>query len=270
MDIPNEFVETLLNHGRACIAVDQTLVEEANGAIGEMIQTLCAGDRSQLVRPGESDCDVGFVYRPEKSGSDHKYFLHFAPDLFALADRSGISYTQFAKQLAVVERLYNLLGSYAIALGQKIDDESPDLFSGPLATNIQQCLLHQTAYSSTTLRGLWYPPGKNQRGAKKHIDRSFLSIHLGDEGGALIGLKDEHDEVGEIISPEKGQALVFFGIKALLASRGRVKPLWHYSTVEAGKDRRALVQFIHIETGSLVYDAEAVYDAFREVLIAAQ
>ena len=263
MDISNEFVGTLLNQGQAFVAVDQTLVEDANGAMGETIQTLRVGDRPQLVRPGEGDCDVGLVYRPGKSGFDHKYFFHLAPDFTTLADDSGLSYTQLEKQLAVLERLYALLGSCAIALGQQIDDEFPDLFSGPLATNIQQCLLHQTAYSSTTLRGLWYPAGNNQHGAKKHIDCSFLSIHLGDKGGKLIGLKDEHDEVGEIISPEPGQALIFFGVKAFLASRGKIEPLWHYSTVDVGQDRKALVQFTHIDTGSPVIDAKAVYDAFR-------
>jgi hypothetical protein len=116
---------------------------------------------------------------------------------------------------------------------------------------------------------LWYPGVDLQRGAKPHIDRGLLAIHLGDKGGDLIKLAGPDDEVGQVISPDPGEAVIFPGVKALWASGGKVSPMWHKSTTVPGQDRLATVSFWHIELpeGYQVVDALEAYDYFyRKVM----
>lgn len=257
MLVPQSLVRTLLSEGMVLVSVDQTLVDDALGACLELI-TMFQDDpgKCSYTRAGEYEPEVGLVYRPGKNGSDHKYFFHYSHDLQFPVEAT--------KQCGVLKKLYEMLGLLSLTIGQQLDDEYSELFSSPLAPNILQCLLQSLPYSTTTLRGLWYPNTVDRNGAKAHIDRSFITAHLGDEGGNLWAILNPDDEQGVPVSPPKGKALLFFGVKALHVSGGRLKPLRHRSTVEQDGDRKALVQFTHLDVNVLVSDAKKAHDAFYE------
>jgi isopenicillin N synthase-like dioxygenase len=119
----------------------------------------------------------------------------------------------------------------------------------------------QRPYSTSVLRFLRYPDIPGQAGAKDHFDKSFLTIHLGDDGGELY----IEDRAGQwvLASPPQGMALVFFGVKALYASNGVLTPLRHKATTEPGKVRTAAVLFAHVGLDIDVQDAQVAYDSFR-------
>lgn len=256
MFISRSLVRTLLSEGMVLVSIDQTLVDDALGSCLEII-TMFQDDpeKCSYTRVGEDEPDVGLVYRSGKNGSDHKYFFHYAHDL-RLSEKAQ-------KQFGILKKLYETLGRLSLNISQQFDDEYAEYFSGPLTTSILQSLLEPLPYSTTTLRGLWYPNTIDQNGAKAHIDRSFISTHLGDEGGKLWALQSHDEKQGVVVSPPKGKALVFFGVKALYVSRGRLQPLLHRSTVEQTGDRKALVQFSHLDINIPVIDAKRAYDAFQ-------
>lgn len=240
------------------VPVDQTLVDDALGATQRLI---VAPDHTQwsLVRPHEEESDVGLVYREGKNGSDHKYFFHYAHDLTTIAWSAGLNVHAVKAELDVLARLYSELNRMALTIGASLEEEFPGIFRGQLVSELKRSMTESHPFGTTTLRGLFYPTDENQKGAKTHLDRSLFTIHLGDEGGALWAARDEADTGGRIISPPKGSALVFCGVKVLALTRGRVRPLWHRSSVEVGKDRKALVHFVHVPTEVPVRDARTEF-----------
>jgi hypothetical protein len=99
-------------------------------------------------------------------------------------------------------------------------------------------------YGTTVLRSLYYPAGDQQVGAVPHLDRGFITAHLGDVGGQLLAYSGK-DGAGEVVvSPKPGEMLLFWGVKILWVSGGKIQPLWHGSTVHA--DRFAQVLFGHV------------------------
>lgn len=262
IDFAHSTARALVFQQMDLIPVDQTLVDDALGATERVIASLDPTLWS-LVRPGEGEPDVGLVYRPGKGNADHKYFFHYSHDLKALAWGQRLSHGAIHHELIVIERLYSELNRTALAIGAALEDILPSQLGGVLVKRMLQSMNESHPFATTTLRGLWYPAHAGQKGARAHLDRSFLTLHLGDEGGSLLALSNENDPHGRVISPRKGNALVFCGVKMLELARGRLTPLWHKSTVEANRDRKALVHFVHVPTAVQVTDAKETFVAYR-------
>ena len=110
--------------------------------------------------------------------------------------------------------------------------------------------------SRPLLRLLDYPP-KGEEKAEVHFDRNFVSFHAGDKGGELFLRRKDGTE--EPISPCEGQAVIFWGYKAEMASKRSstpLKALAHGSKGKEGERRRAIVSFMH--TGIELWDAPPV------------
>ena len=107
------------------------------------------------------------------------------------------------------------------------------------------CKVSPPAYSANVMRLLSYPPQINSIVGKEHIDRGLFTIHLGDQGGKLLAIDNYGNEV--CVSPKPGQVLIFFGVKCLWASKGKVRPLRHKAVSTPNHLREAVVTFWHTD-----------------------
>lgn len=262
--ISSATARTLIHEQIAYLPIGQGLVDDANAAM----QTIISAQREQasqwsFIRPGEDDADIGLVYRPKRTKGDHKYFFHFAHDYAKVVKEARQCTRHLTHELLLVDRLYSFLNGKALALAAQFDEDYRELFPDAplLQKRVLQSIVSPSAYSTTTLRGLWYPNDPQQNGAGEHFDRSLFTFHLGDTGGALCAPLSGRSAESVSISPPPGKLLVFFGVKALCLSGGHLKPLRHASTVEPGQDRQALVHFVHVRTDVPVKNAQETHDS---------
>lgn len=254
-------VDQLLDHGYAYLTFDSSLINNASNAFQLFLRSLGENkSRWYLTRLGENDADVGVVEKGGQQGSDNKTYFHLSHDLPMMANNSGATET---RQQLVCLRTMNKLHDVLKALSLDITLE---LFRrglvGPEVTSlISDTFRLSVPYNVSTLRLLSYPDVPGQSGAKAHYDKSWLTFHLGDDGGEIKVLDDSKQWV--IASPPRGSVLVFFGVKALSLSGGTLKPLRHLSTTLPGKERTAAVMFVHTDIGHEVCDAEAEYEHFH-------
>jgi len=252
-------VRQLVEGGYATYRFDQGLIGRAQEECRRVIERFChrpAVER-EFTRLGEDEPDLGFIRRDGKGRGDDKYFFHYANDL-----RRSDAPNLRAYELPAIAELYEANSGFAVEVGRYLCDAYPDLFPRRIITDLLCAGAVATPYSTNVLRGLYYPKKtdkEKRQGAKKHIDRGFLTQHFGDIGGDLLAYNDHHDEVGVRVSPPDGLVLVFFGVKVKYITGGAVEPLWHGSITEPGKDRQAMVQFNHINTGFEVRDANVAY-----------
>lgn len=239
-----ECVHGLARDGYAYIDIDSDQVDAVrDGFKGFIERRNVLGDdtRWALQRPGEDEIDRGLWAR-EGNGKDIKSVFHFDRDLVTdLCVQNRVMYTEDISYFRATAKLYKELCVQAGRVLQAFDGLHETRMYTPFLLS-----RNQQPYATTTLRSLWYPPVVGQKGAKPHIDRGLLTIHLGDEGGHLLALTNKDDSNGEPVSPVRGKALVFWGVKVLWATDGKFRPLWHSSVTDPGQERFALVQFNHI------------------------
>jgi 2OG-Fe(II) oxygenase superfamily len=248
-------VTDLLKDGYAYIPVDALAVANAQKAAQRLLRSIGSDESWSITRRGEDEPDLGVISKSKQQGYDEKSYFHFAVDLPILAPRN-ITKQQRAC-LMLIERVYHALKMESsniiseLVRREELPIEQLDILGS---------FRLQRPYSTSVLRFLNYPDTPQQTGAKDHFDKSFLTLHLGDDGGELY----VQDTTGAwvLASPPQGMALVFFGVKALYASDGALKPLRHRSTTEPGKVRTAAVLFVHTNLDIEVKDAQRAYDEF--------
>ncbi len=223
--------------------------------------------------PTSHEFDVGVVM-PNDPERDTKYFYHH--NRFLLQQLSKLRNKFMSREdhefVNAVESLYQ----YTCDLGGEIIAALDRWFDyGALSEYCRTCMQSYPdvdPYSLTTARSLYYPAGPEQHGARAHYDKSFITIHLGDQGGELIGFKDEEDDLGFPISPRPGEAIVFPGLKSKWVSRDELKVLRHKSITNPDQDRFAQVLFCHVGLRDyLMQDAKKgmsdFTNRFREALL---
>ena len=261
----DNYVKDLVHGGFAVVPsshhnVSVHLIEGANEASQNLIRTMselrCETGFSRL---GEGDDkDIGLIERIRDRDGETKFFLHYTHELRDFIEQRDILRDALSNHwgdLAKLDRLryeisrfiIDVLKLVEIEAGDKIDrsqiEKLPDAFIRTYFESI--------TFSTTVLRSLWYPPTEDQVGAEGHLDRDFLTAHLGDRGGKLYG----HRELGPgkrfDLSPSIGEIALFWGVRAPIISNGFLKPLYHSADAHPGEDRQALVQFNNLPTPQL-------------------
>jgi hypothetical protein len=265
----SQAVQALVEVGHMCIPVDGTLIEEAKAAL-RTVHDYCQGFRSDLsvTRRGEDGFDLGYIIRDGSEAADVKEFFHFAHDLCTYTDLNQKSWLHgLREELRLLGKVYTYLNELSLDIAQVLDDEHGHLFREKLLTQMKQSTRESRPYEVPALRSLWYKSHAKQLGASTHIDRNFLTTHFGDEGGKLIGRMGGEPGRPFECTPDKGFAVVFFGVKALYATNGKLQPFWHESEMVAGLDRRALVHFAHVDIGFPVVSARRAYEDFYRAVL---
>lgn len=255
-----QIVRDLLQNGYAYMPIDSVLVSNASQAADKFLQSLDGDyERWALTRTGEEEPQLGVITKSKAQGFDEKLYVHVPHDLAYKVSLSGIRETpQQLVCLRLMNKLHDALKSISLNLSYELAEQ------GAIEPELYNTVVHtfrmSEPYNVSTLRFLFYHDVPDQTGAKAHYDKSFFSIHLGDDGGELW-IKDAS---GAWIraSPPAGSALVFFGVKVLEATGGIYRPILHKSTTVPGKDRKAAVMFVHVDIGHEVRSAEEEYQRF--------
>jgi len=265
-----DIVKTLINDGYVTVAanvhkISPDLIRDSTIAIQEITEHIrqlkC---EHSFVRDGEEERDIFLVHRDGSGNKDLKYFLHISHDVDEYISRNCVLAKALESQcrnMALLKKLHADLQHFVLQILWEVDNGYEDIFALNLADAFLDSVRKSSPYGVTTLRGLWYPNQVGQSGARGHFDRDLLTAHLGDSGGQLNAFRTLDGGLVKPVSPEQGEILLFWGIKALWASNGKVMPLKHGSTIIPGQDRRALVQFNHVEVGRKIVTAE---DSFYE------
>lgn len=252
---------TLWEEGVAFFSIDTGLIETARTGFKEFVKRRDElGDHAhwRFARPDEHENDLGLIQR-NGAGYDTKSFLHHDHSYYMRLKGAKVDADNAdATFLAANQRLLDAVNRNGLELVKALDAQ----YKIGCADNYATCQKEVLPYSTTTLRSLYYPDGPRQTGAKAHIDRSFLTIHLGDEGGSLQIMQQDGQWVN--ISPPDGFAVAFFGVKALWMTGGRKKPLKHRSVTFPGSDRFAFVHFGHVVVPDYyVEEAQTAYNDWR-------
>jgi isopenicillin N synthase-like dioxygenase len=266
MDTLSVSVDQLIAMGHAFVEVDNVLLKNAKTAWKQVVPELGLWPEGfPITRRGEREPDLGLIFRPGKGEGDYKYFLHTAHDLcLYMSQFQKKLFSEYEQQFLALDALRRHLDDVALQLTRQLDTRYGQYFCKPLSPSVQMCAKNSKPYATTTLRSLWYPAAETQEGAMLHIDRDVLTIHVGDEGGSLIACDNQNGDNQHTLSPPESHAVVFFGVKVLYLSDGKIQPLWHGSTVEEGNDRLAMVQFVQADVGFEVENAKQVYRDFYE------
>jgi hypothetical protein len=239
-------------------------IDSSQALIEAMAQFDC---QTALLRYGEREPELGLVHRTPDDGKDIKYFLHLAHDLRFLiktVPELEIKLRPHRHHIAVLEALYYDVYFFlnVVLLHAKLEVLALRQLTPDLIERFNKSFTESLPDSTSTLRGLWYPASQAHQGARGHFDRSFITAHLGDRGGSLLGHREMGLGQAFDISPKFGQILLFWGVKALMLSQGTLMPLWHSATTRPDEDRQALVLFGHVEIPHLVDDALVGYQEF--------
>jgi isopenicillin N synthase-like dioxygenase len=259
-------LQQLIEQGFMFVPVDESLIQAANTSWRAFIEEEKDSKVGfPITRRGESSPDLGHIIRNGDNGGDIKHFLHLAHDFCRLLSDAGRKDfgAHYGSMYVSLDALRKHLDDVSIQIARQLDKKYSSLFREPLTPNMLRCSKNSIPYATPTLRTLLYPSEPRQTGARVHIDRSFITLHVGDKGGTLLGCDGEFGNSFSI-SPSQGEAAVFFGVKVLHLTEGRIFPLWHKSTVEPNQDREATVHFAHADIGIDVVDARATYNEFFE------
>ena len=234
--------------------------QEAQEAYRELIHTGNL-ERIRLLRfiteyrpDGTPEWDDGFlnwVNDRDNPGKDTKHVFHWRPDtarnireilfrnkdtrLFQLVDAFlSQCTTVHGYHLRIVLNLLEAFDMLGVVQASFLNEFIGSYFN-PGAT------------SRAVTRLLYYPETAQSSKAKRHLDRSFITLYGGDTGGSLYGVFP--DGSTEIVSPKEGEILVFWGFKAKIFAREhdmQIEPLAHEARTEGGAERQAVVSFFHI------------------------
>ncbi len=200
-----------------------------------------------LCRKGEDpeELDRGLSQRKgDGTSADNKFVTHYDPLLSSDFVKTGKILTSTEYEFFdAMQILYDVLTANVTDILIECDKILKTDMASLYQLTINE---NQIPYATTALRCLGYPPVENQKGATGHDDRGCLATHLGDEGGWLLGALQNSPGKMVKISPKQGQVLLFWGVKILWASQGRLNPLWHSSRTKPEEYRSAMVGFHHI------------------------
>lgn len=213
--------------------------------------------RFTLTRRGESEPDMLLVHRHAEEGKDHKSFMHYSHDI---PKQLQAEISRIVPNWNTLQRLDIELNRFIENVCGVLEKEHKALFGIELSSRFRRSITRSMPYNTTTLRGVYYPPSLEQKGAKAHFDRCFITAHLGDQGGNLYAHHALQRGSSVSVSPKSGEILLFWGVKAFMLSRGAVVPLYHSASTLQYRERRALVRFNHLAVGKKVVDARAYYD----------
>lgn len=238
--------------------IPEELISTASDTMASFIrQSRQFDERFTITRRGESEPDMLLVHRGAAEGKDHKSFVHYSHDIPTTLQKEILGRVPTWVSLQTLEtELNRFIESVCFVLEARY----PSLFGASLVPLFRNSVTRSIPYSTTTLRGVFYPPSLEQKGAKAHFDRSFLTAHLGDQGGNLYAHHALQRGSSVSVSPRTGEILLFWGVKAFILSRGRVVPLFHSASTLQYRERRALVRFNHVTVGKKVIDARTHYD----------
>ena len=252
----HDYVSLLVERGYVEVAprdhgISPAAIKRANEAIEFLVTSLSRfGEQAAVTRDGEHEPDLLLMVRNGQAGMDRKQFLHIAHDLEQhLPDAVFWALTEQEKnELEVVKRIYFELNRFVAQVVNAVFATYPYHFSGNVPKLYSDAAVESQPYATSSLRGLWYPPQDHVGGAKAHFDRSFLTAHCGDEGGSLNAHRSLRGGSVVPISPQLGNIVLFWGIKALEVSKGKLTPLYHSASTLPHTPRRALVFFGQIQT----------------------
>lgn len=254
--------EQLWEEGYTFFPLDEALVEPARCGFKQFLQRrkLQSDQRDWcLQRPGEDESDLGLIQRYGGEYDVKSFFHHDSSLLEQLTQQRLLYDARDTEFLSANSRLLKGVNDIGCQLVEALDE----LYNLDCSADYLHCLQNGAPYCATTLRSLFYPAGPLQTGAKAHIDRSFLTIHLGDEGGSLQVLIDGQ---WENISPPAGYGVAFFGVKVLWLTAGTKQPLRHRSVTFPGSDRFAFVHFGHVQLrGYQVTNAQIAQKDWQEL-----
>ena len=256
-------VHALVNTGYAYVTpsasnVPVYLVEAASEAMQWLIKYYEELGINPITRVGENEPDILLIQRKVEEQKDVKSFFHFSHDAPWPADVMALS------RFRTLSLLHDSINALIARVLDAMQKEYPRLFMQDVLPLFRQSTMQSLPYSTTTLRGLAYPPG---RSARMHFDRGFITAHCGDKGGFLVQQRPGGQP--EAVSPPPGHLLLFWGVKAAWVSKGLLKPMFHGSESSDNMMRSAMVQFCHIDIGQPVADAALSYLECRKFFNAA-
>lgn len=206
-------------------------------------------DSQESVKP-----DLGVIIRDPSEWNeedcrfqDDKAFLHYSlrqPYLEGRLKKRGVAFDRY-RHLLFGARAFTTFCAEVIlpALALAFDLEFPFY-------NFYDLVMESEALQRDTLRIVWYrsrekPPGTLL--AAEHTDATLITVHPWMRyDGLILG----EGEKGVMAGLSPGSALVFFGDKAGVATRGFVTPLKH-RVVRVGEEyenRTACIFFGHTNT----------------------
>lgn len=253
-----QVVQTLINEHVVCVPpsvhkIPIGLFDAANES-GERLIKYMAGlpCQTSFTRPWETSPDIGLIDTRNQPDKDLKFFLHVSFDfkqLIATVPELQKALHPYQTDIETMLSLHASLNGFTAQLLDEIRRSMPEVAGlDSIVSDFMRSCSRPVPSGNSVLRRLLYPEMPEQTGAAPHFDIDFVADHMGDFGGKLLA----HPTLGEgktqIVSPPPGYMTVFFGLKAFVASGGRLVPLFHSATTEPGQDRHALVQFNHTAT----------------------
>lgn len=220
--------------------------------------------RMMMAFPGEEEPDDGLL-RKQGDNVDNKWSFHYRPTTLqrmkevVVLTPDDYRFFYFHYQFFEYSKrgVLELLGAVDQYLGFPQRQSLHDLAA-------EEYFKNTTPYAAPANRQLHYPPQEGERRAGVHIDRAFMTRHLGDIGGTLFRSNETGEKLASI-SPQSGEALYFWGLKAWLLTKGQLPFLWHGSCAHEGEERLAILHFAHIKTVPPVMNAKALYEQYRNV-----
>lgn len=213
--------------------------------------------------PGEKESDEGILIRHGKNGGDHKFALHWRITTRSHVEDAELSFSAADRCFfAHHDQLFWMCAQQTRALARGLDAHG--VFGFSVHDALCNCYEGVSAYSAPVNRQLDYPPQEDEKRAGVHLDRSFITRHMGDSGGHLFASNEAEDEL-ENVSPHPGEVLYFFGVKAYILSQGKIEPLWHGSKAAPGERRLAIPHFAHVHTKEPVVTAKESYNHHRDL-----
>lgn len=165
--------------------------------------------------------DDGFLRKDDDDKeSDRKALFHIRPDTLQLLEKKGVVVSdRWRRWIEDCMYVRELCEMQAFALAQAIDQIMPGM-------RLTERMLESTSTNPGMYRiGVYEPGGTGY--AKEHVDRNFLTMHLGASHPGLY-FKTKHGEFPGT-DPESGEALAFPSAKLSRLSGGRIPALKHGS-----------------------------------------
>lgn len=217
-------------------------------------------DRCQLQELVAGEPDLGYIRRRgervEDHRKDHKHVFHYNP---GFADRWWEKVTPADRRLfAAGKELYSAAHQAArnVLQAMALYDSSYAI----LLERFDEATVRPRPRSDHVLRGLVYDDElveEKQLAAQLHCDRSLLSVSKEGNGGVFYS---ERKGCYFRLLPRPGHAIVFWGVKAAILTKGTLQPLLHGSLRAPGETRRAWPFFGHGVTSVPVDDWREVID----------
>jgi hypothetical protein len=247
-------VQELIEHSISTVirggvqAEAEKLVGELYDAVSDLkearidLREFCF-DFDHVYHGQDHDPDTGFIIRGgeavdgESRTYDTKISFNYHPFIWEFIT-GGLQWrlpARFSSFLYKCRDWFVESENLGLAIVCELDKQFPGY---DFAKSVREAAKHQTPYAHSGFRIVTYPNGGERGAASDHTDKSFLSIHLGEQNGNLA-------VEGKILPhASTDRAYVFFGEKAEKMTDKRLRALRHGS-VSNGAERWAVVFFLH-------------------------